>query len=153
MQTGPSLADILKTLEGLSGPELLEIKKGVDDLIQSKMKGELGRRTGKRGKLRLNASLQIEREKQFFDKEYKAVIVEMSVNGLVFKTGAMVYDQDMLNLGFRLPSTGEMKQISCQAVRVKESLAKAGVEFEVAAKTVDKQAVKAYKEMLLKRTS
>ena len=138
-------------LESLPTEDLLNIRKNLDELIRSKFDVDLGKRKGNRAKVKISGNLEIEREKEFFYKLYKIIIQEMSINGLVFSVKATIIDGDILQVSFRVPTTGEKKIIDCQAVRVKEI--KPGIipEYEVAAIAVGKGAVKDYKEMMRNR--
>ena len=75
----------------------------------------------------------------------------MSANGLTLTIPATVIENDVLAVTFRLPSNGERKVITCQAMRVKEISSKDGIIYEVAAQAVDESAVKAYRSMLKNR--
>jgi hypothetical protein len=75
----------------------------------------------------------------------------MSINGLVFSVKATIIDGDILQVSFRVPSTGEKKIIDCQAVRVKEIQPGIIPEYEVAAIAVGKGEVKDYKDMIRNR--
>jgi hypothetical protein len=142
---------IMAYMESLPTEDLLNIRKNLDELIRSKFDADLGKRKGKRAKVKISGDLEIEREKEFFYKLYKITIQEMSINGLVFSVKATIIDGDILQVSFRVPTTGEKKIIDCQAVRVKEM--KPGIipEYEVAAIAVGKGAVKDYKEMIRNR--
>ena len=142
---------IMASLESLPTEDLLNIRKNLDELIQSKRDVDLGKRKSKRAKVKISGELEIEREKEFFYKLYKIIIQEMSINGLVFSVKATIIDGDILQVSFRVPSTGEKKFIDCQAVRVKEM--KPGIipEYEVAAIAVGKEAVKNYQDMIRNR--
>lgn len=142
---------IFKTFEKLSRAELLRFKKELNIYIENRFKKDLWRRSSRRVKTKTQATCIIEREKEFFVKEHKITIQEMSVNGMIFRTSAAIYENDIIDIKFRSPSTGEVKYIYCQVLRIKEIKEKTGVELEVAAKAVDDQAVKAYKDMLNKR--
>ena len=141
----------MASLESLPTEDLLSIRKNLDELIRSKYDDDLGKRKDKRAKVKISGNLEIEREKEFFYKLYKIIIQEMSINGLVFSVKATIIDGDILQVSFRVPSTGEKKIIDCQAVRVKEM--KPGIipEYEVAAIAVDKKVVKDYKDMMRNR--
>jgi len=62
-----------------------------------------------------------------------------------------VIKDDILIASFRLPSNGEKKVINCQAMRVKEVIYNSNTVYEVAARAVDKNEVKAYRNMLKNR--
>ncbi|QPJ64162.1 MAG: hypothetical protein G3M78_01590 [Candidatus Nitrohelix vancouverensis] len=145
------LQDIISSLDELPLEDLLKVKNHLDRLIKFEDQKSLGKRQVKRAKTKLTASLEIEREKEFFDQTHKIEITEMSVNGFVFSSAATVIDGDILQISFRHPATGEKKFIDCQAVRINENKEKTGSLYEVAAKIVDKAAVKAYRDMLKKR--
>jgi len=142
---------IMASLESLPTEDLLKIRQNLDELIQSKYDADLGKRKGKRAKVKIVGELEIEREKEFFYKLHKIIIQEMSMNGLVFSVKGTIIDGDILRVSFRVPSTGEKKIIDCQAVRVKETKPGTTPEYEVAAMAVTKDAVKNYKDMLRKR--
>ena len=95
--------------------------------------------------------MEIEREKEFFDQTHKINIREMSTNGLTLTIPATVIENDIMAVTFRLPSNGEKKVITWQAMRVKEISSKDGIMYEVAAQAVDESAVKAYRSMLKNR--
>ena len=75
----------------------------------------------------------------------------MSTNGLILTISATVIKDDILIASFRLPSNGEKKVINCQAMRVKEVIYNSNTVYEVAARAVDKNEVKAYRNMLKNR--
>ena len=75
----------------------------------------------------------------------------MSTNGLVLTIPATVIQDDILIASFRLPSNGERKVVDCQAMRVKEIVFNGNTTYEVAARAVDKNEVKAYRNMLKNR--
>lgn len=141
----------MASLESLSTEDLIKIRKDLNDLIKSKYDDDLGKRKGKRAKVRIAGQLEIEREKEFFYKLHKILILEMSINGLVFTIKGTVIEGDILQVSFRVPSTGEKKILDCQAVRVEEKIPGTIPEFEVAAMAVSKEEVKHYKDMLRKR--
>jgi len=142
---------IMASLESLPTEDLLNIRKNLDELIKAKYDNDLGKRKGKRAKVKISGNVEIEREKEFFFKHHKIIILEMSVNGLVFSIKGTIIDGDILCVSFRVPSTGEKKIIDCQAVRVQEIKPGTIPEYEVAAIAVGKEAVKDYKDMLRKR--
>jgi hypothetical protein len=142
---------IIASLESLQTEDLLSIRKQLDDIIRLKYDIDLGKRKGKRAKVKISGNLEIEREKEFFYKVYKIIIQEMSINGLVFNVKATLIDGDILQVSFRVPSTGEKKIIDCQAVRVKEIKSGTIPENEVAAIAVSKKEVIDYKGMMRKR--
>ena len=141
----------MASLEGFSTDELIKIRKDLDQLIKDKFDKELGKRQGQRAKVKIPGNLEIEREKEFFDQTHKINIREMSTNGLTLTIPATVIENDIMAVTFRLPSNGEKKVITCQAMRVKEISSKDGIIYEVAAQAVDESAVKAYRSMLKNR--
>ncbi len=141
----------MASLESLPTEDLLKIRKNLNELIKSKYDEDLGKRKGKRAKVKIAGNVEIEREKEFFYQLHKIVILEMSVNGLVFSIKRTVIDGDILRVSFRVPSTGEKKIIDCQAVRVQEIKPDPIAEYEVVAVAVGKEKVKNYKDMLRKR--
>jgi hypothetical protein len=142
---------IMASLESLPTEDLLNIRKNLDELIRSKYDDDLGKRKDKRAKVKINGNLEIEREKEFFYKLYKIIIQEMSSKGLVFFVKATIINGDILQVSFRVPSTGEKKIIDCKAVRVKEIQPGTIPENEVAAIAVSKEVVKDYKDMMRNR--
>ena len=114
-------------------------------------KVSLDKRVSHRANVNIAGTVEIEREKEFFDQTHKVNIHEMSTHGLSLTTPATVIKNDILAVIFRLPSNGERKIIDCQVMRVKEISSKNGIIYEVAARAVDKRAVKAYRTMLKKR--
>ena len=52
---------------------------------------------------------------------------------------------------FAYHQTGKKKIINCQAMRVKEIVSNGNTTYEVAARAVDKNEVKAYRNMLKNR--
>ena len=141
----------MASLESLPTEDLLTVRKNLDELIRSKYDNDLGKRKGQRAKVKIAGQVEIEREKEFFFKLHKIVVLEMSVNGLVFSIKATVIEEDILRVSFRVPSTGEKKIIDCQAVRVQEITPGNIPEFEVVAIAASKKAVKDYRDMLKKR--
>ena len=145
---------ILSSLENYSLDDLYQLKNHLDLLIKKKniaQKISLDKRIGHRAHVKIAGTMEIEREKEFFDQTHKVNIHEMSTNGLTLTVLATVIKNDILAVTFRLPSNGERKVIDCQAMRVKEISSKDGMIYEVAARAVDKGAVKAYRSMLKNR--
>lgn len=142
---------ILSFLETLTVKDLLNFRKVLNQIIEKKLKTELGKRNSQRARVKIPATANIEREAEFFHKEHKITIHDLSTNGLLFTTEAPVINNDILAVTFRSPSSGEQRSINCQAVRVKESHRRSHWEYEVGAKAVDKKAVRAYREMLKNR--
>jgi hypothetical protein len=142
---------IMASLESLPTEDLLTLKKNLDELIRSKYDNDLGKRKGQRAKVKIAGQAEIEREKEFFFKLHKIIVLEMSVNSLVFSIKASVIKGDILRVSFRVPSTEEKKIIDCQVVRVQEITPGNIPEFEVVAIAASKKAVKDYRDMLKKR--
>ena len=142
---------ILSFLDTLPVKELLKFRAVLNKLIDSKLKKEWGRRKSQRAKVKISAIANIERETEFFHKEHKITILDLSTNGLLFTTAAPVINNDILSVTFRSPQNGEQKNINCQAVRVKETNQNTYWEYKVGAKAVDQQTVRAYREMLKNR--
>lgn len=145
------LQKIVSLLDKLTPEELIELKSLIDQQVKDKHIEDLGKRKDKRVKVTTTATCIVEREKEFFVKEHKIIIVEMSLQGIVFRISTAIYKNDLLCISFRSPSSGVAKYIDCQALRIKELTVKDKFIFEVAAKSVDKKTVKAYKDMLNKR--
>ena len=144
---------ILSSLENYSLEDLHQLKDRLDLLIKKKYadKGALDKRISHRAHVKITGTVEIEREKEFFDQTHKINIHEMSTNGMTLTVPATVIENDILAVTFRLPSSGEKKSIDCQVMRVKEISSKDGIVYEVAAQAVDKRAVKAYRSMLKNR--
>jgi len=142
---------ILSFLKTLPLKELKQFRRVLDQIIQNKLHAELKRRSGQRARVKIPATANIEREAEFFHKEYRITIHDLSTNGLLFTTEAPIINSDILAISFRSPHNGEQRNINCQAVRVKENHQHSHWEYEVGAKAVDKQAVRAYREMLKNR--
>lgn len=142
---------ILSFLETLPVKELKQFKRVLDQIIRNKLNAELKRRSGRRAKVKISATANIERESEFFHKEHRITIHDLSTSGLLFTTEAPIINNDILAVTFRSPSNGEQRSINCQAVRVKENHQHSHWEYEVGAKSVDRQAVRAYREMLKNR--
>ena len=143
----------LSSLENFSLDDLYQLKDHLDLLIKKKYAQNVSsdKRVSHRAHVKISGSVEIEREKEFFDKTHKVKIHEMSTDGLTLTIPSTVIKNDILAVTFRLPSNGERKVIDCQVMRVKEISSKNGIIYEVAARAVDKNAVKAYRRMLKKR--
>ena len=89
---------IMASLESLPTEDLLEIRKNLDELIRSKYDDALGKRKGKRAKVKIAGNVEIEREKEFFFTLHKIIILEMSVNGLVFSIKGTVIDLSLIHI-------------------------------------------------------
>jgi len=142
---------ILDAVGKLDADELIKLRDVVDRLIKKSFGDNLGKRGGKRVAIRIAATCQIEREKQFFDREIKVTIIEMSGNGLLFKTGETLLVDDLVEIYFRSPSNGVKKKIDCKILRVAEVSDAGAGEYHIAAKAVTKEEVRQYKEWLSKR--
>ncbi len=145
------LEKIIKVLEKMNKEDLLKLKEVIEHLLKSKFASEPGKRVSNRVPVNLPATCLIEREKEFFIKEHKATIINLSISGLRFRVFAEVHPEDIVNVSFRSPSTGEKKYIDCQVVRAKVLKGKAKFEMEVAAQAVDQSVVKSFREMLKNR--
>ena len=148
------LQKMLSSLENFSLDELNHFKDCLDLLIKKKIyteKATLDKRASHRARVRIAGTAEIEREREFFDQTHKINIHEMSTNGLVLTISATVIQDDILSTTFRLPLNGERKVFNCQAIRVKETLSNGKTLYEVAARAVDKNEVKAYRNMLKNR--
>ena len=146
--------EMLNSLETFSLKDLHDFKDRLDLLIKQKTYAEksfLDKRTSHRARVKISGTAQIEREREFFDKTYKITIHEMSTNGLVLTTPTTVIKGDILIATFRLPSNGEKKIINCKAMRIKENLSDGNTIYEIAARAVDKNEIRAYRDMLKKR--
>ena len=145
--------ETLNSLDNLSLDDLYQLKNHLDLLIQKKKDSNraLDKRTSNRAQVKIAGTVEIEREKEFFDQTHKINIHEMSTNGLILTIPTVVIENDILTVTFRVPSNGEKKIIACKALRVKEIPSIKGNIFEVAAQAVDKNTVKAYRSMLKKR--
>jgi hypothetical protein len=144
----------LPALDNFSLNDLHQLKDHLDLLIKKQTyakKSTLDKRASHRVNVKILGTAEIEREREFFDQSYKVNIHEMSTNGMVLNIPATVIQGDILVVTFRLPSTGEKKNINLQAKRVKETLFNRMTLYEVAAQAVDTYTVKAYREMLKNR--
>lgn len=142
---------ILDAVEKLSTDELVKLQGIVDRLIKKGFESDLGKRGGKRVPITIPATCVIEREKQFFDRQIKVTIVEMSGAGLTFATSEEFLVEDLVEVYFRSPSSGVKKQIDCQILRVTEGKNQQTTEYRVAAKAITPQEVRKYKDWLGKR--
>jgi PilZ domain-containing protein len=142
---------ILSFLKTLPVRELKQFRKVLDQIIQQKLNSELQRRNSQRAKVTITATANIERESEFFHQEHRITIHDLSTSGMLFTTEAPIINNDILAITFRSPTNGEQRSINCQAVRVKENHQHSHWEYEVGAKSVDRQAVRAYREMLKNR--
>ena len=145
---------VLSSLENYSLDDLYQLKNRLDLLIQKKehaQKASLDKRIGHRAHVKIAGTVEIEREKEFFDQTHKISNHEMSTNGQVLTIPATVIQDDILVVTFRSPSSGERKIIDCQAMRIKEISSNGSTIYEVAARAVGKNAVKAYRNMLKNR--
>ena len=148
------LQKMLSSLENFSLDDLHQFKDRLDILIKRKTYAEktaLDKRASHRACVKIMGTAEIEREREFFDQTHKINIHEMSTNGLVLTIPATVIQDDILIASFRLPSNGERKVVDCQAMRVKEIVSNGSTTYEVAARAVDKNEVKAYRNMLKNR--
>ena len=144
----------LPALDNFSLNDLHQLKDHLDLLIKKQTyakKSALDKRASHRVNVKILGTAEIEREREFFDQSYKVNIHEMSTNGMVLNIPATVIQDDILVVTFRLPSTGEKKNINLQAKRVKETLFNRMTLYEVAAQAVDTYTVKAYRDMLKNR--
>ncbi len=144
----------LPILENFSLNDLHQLRGHLDLLIKQKTyakKSALDKRTSHRANVKIFGTAEIEREREFFDQTHKVSIHEMSINGMVLNIPATVIQDDILVVTFRLPSNGERKIITVQAMRVKETLSDRVTLHEVAAQAVDKNTVKVYRNMLKNR--
>jgi hypothetical protein len=133
---------------------LTSLQDRLDILIKRKTYAEktaLDKRGSHRARVKIMGTAEIEREREFFDQTHKINIHEMSTNGLVLTIPATVIQGDILIASFRLPSNGERKVVDCQVMRVKEIVSNGNTTYEVAARAVDKNEVKAYRNMLKNR--
>lgn len=138
-------------LEKLSGKDLLKLKATIDEILKKKFNEELGRRVNKRIPINLPAACVLEREKEFFTMEHRITLLNISANGLCFKTKSPMYVEDIMEIFFQLPKTGTRKDIFCKALRVKEKTTHSGTEYEVGTQSVSPMEVRKYRDMLLKR--
>ncbi len=150
-QSPRMLQDILSSIEGLPMEDLLRIKNHLNHLIAKEDKKSLGKRKYRRAKTRLSGSLEIEREKEFYDQTHKVDIIEMSINSLVLASSTTIIEGDLLQVLFRHPTTGEKKIIDCQAERVQESGEASALVYQTVAKIVGKETIQKYRDMLKKR--
>jgi hypothetical protein len=144
----------LPVLKNFSLHDLHQLRGHLDLLIKKKthdQKSALDKRASHRANVKIFGTAEIEREREFFDQTHKVSIHQMSINGMVLNISTTVIQDDILVVTFRLPSNGEKKIINLQAMRVKETLSDRTALYEVAAKAVDKNTVKVYRNMLKNR--
>ncbi|MEC7641155.1 MAG: PilZ domain-containing protein [Nitrospinota bacterium] len=142
---------ILDVVENLNMEELVELRGVVDGLIKKTFENDLGKRGGKRVPITIPATCEIEREKQFFEREFRITILEMSASGLMFRTKETFLVDDLVAVFFRSPSSGVKKKIDCKILRVTDTANQDSEEFNVAAKAVTQKEVRKYKDWLSKR--
>ena len=148
------LRKMLSSLETFSLGDLHHFKDRLDILIKRKTYAEktaLDKRASHRACVKIMGTAEIEREREFFDQTHKINIHEMSTNGLVLTISATVIQDDILVATFRLPSNGERKVSYCRAMRVREIISNGNTIYEVAARAVDKNEIRAYRIMLKNR--
>lgn len=144
----PKILDVVKNFKM---QELVELREVVDQLIKKTFESDLGKRGGKRVPVNIPAICEIERERQFFEREIRIIILEMSGTGLTFKTKETFLVDDLVSVCFRSPSSGIKKMIDCKILRVADAKNENSSEFHIAAKAVTKKEVHKYKEWLSKR--
>lgn len=145
--------DLEKILLDLSLEELNGLLSETERLIREKTSVDLGRRKHKRIGMNLQASCEVEREKEFFDREHKICIRDLSASGLRFQASEPLLVNDLIMVYFRSPSNGAQKKIDCRVVRVEEAKNKARIEYHISAQAVGKDYVKKYKDWLSKRSA
>ncbi len=144
---------ILEDLKKLDKNQLLQLREDLDQLIKEKGSVETGpeKRKNKRVPLNLAATCEVEREKQFFELQHKIRILDLSAKGLRFKSEDPLLKDDLLSVFFRSPSNGVEKKIDCKITRVTEINESGNKKFHIAARGVNKEEVRRYKEWLSKR--
>jgi hypothetical protein len=142
---------ILEDLKKLDKNQLLQLRDDLNKIIKEKFEGELGKRKNKRIPLNLSATCEVEREKQFFELQRKIEILDLSANGLRFKSKDPLLEDDLLSVFFRSPSNGVEKKIDCKVVRVTEIEENKAKAYQIAARGANKLEVQKYKEWLSKR--
>ncbi len=145
------LKKIISELKSLDLEDLEKLRDHLNERIEAGYKDVANRRKTKRVAIRIPATIEIEREQEFFYQTHKATILDMSVDGIAFTTHASLIKGDILLITFRLPSNGEKKIVDCKVVRVKETQNGSGLIFEVGGVAVDKKDVISYRDMLKRR--
>lgn len=143
--------EFLKSLEDLSVDELQNLKGQIDRILKKKFENQLGKRSAPRVEIKIPAHAEIEREREFFNKTHKITILNMSTQGLFFSTTAPVIIDDILEVSFRIPSTGERKIIDCKVLRVSEQTNDQGTVYQAGAVSVTKETVRNYRDTLKNR--
>ncbi len=131
--------------------ELEDLRDQLTELIQSRVENESDRRKHERARVHIPASLEIEREQEFFSQNHKATTRDLAVEGVGFTTKASLIKGDILTITFRLPSSGERKTVDCKVVRVRETRKNSETILDVGAVAVDKKTVMTYRDMLKNR--
>ncbi len=143
---------ILEDLKKLDKNQLLQLRNDLDQLIKEKQEGNLEeKRNNKRVSLNIAATCEVEREKQFFELQHKIRILDLSSKGLRFKSDDPLLEDDLLSVFFRSPSNGIEKKIDCKIIRVTEVDEGETKKYQIAARGVNKEEVRRYKEWLSKR--
>ena len=145
------LEKIISLMKDRDLNELQSLRDQLTELIQSRLENESDRRKHKRAPVHIPATLEIEREQEFFYQTHKATTRDLTIEGVGFTTDASLIKDDILTISFRLPSSGERKTVDCKVVRVRETRKNSDIIFDVGAVAVDKKTVMSYRDMLKNR--
>ncbi len=145
------LEKIISRLKTLDLDELQNFRDQLNQLIQSRLENECDRRKHQRAQVHIPATLEVEREQEFFHQSHKATTRDIGVGGVGFTTDASLIKDDILTITFRLPSSGVRKTVDCKVVRVRETRKNSDIIFDVGVIAVDKKTVMSYRDMLKNR--
>lgn len=140
-------------LSKLSFDDLQEAKKLIEFMLKEKGKKDDNRSSGDRFKAKISGGCIIEREREFYNKEHDINIIDISYNGIKFSSSADIIKGDLLNVFFRLPFKGNMKDIYVRVMRVKKVVISGKNFFEIGAKSINYKEVLAYRRSLAKGTA
>ncbi len=138
-----------KILSKLSHEELLDVQDYITSFLKEQRNGD-DHRGGDRIKAPIVGSCMIIREREFFHKEYKIYISDISSQGVKFRSTATIIKGDFLQIFFRSPLKGNMKDSYVEVLRARQVEVKGKKFVEVGAKSVDYQEVQEYFKALAK---
>ncbi len=141
---------IKEILSDLSFSELQEAKKFINTQLKEKGEKDSQRVGGDRFKTNILGSCIIEREREFFNQEHKITILDLSPQGIKFKCSAEIIKGEFLQIFFRSPWKGTIKEIYAKVVRVKLLKTRNKTFVEVGAKSEDYKEIIKYRRALAK---
>lgn len=137
-------------LNDLNLEELREVTTFIDSLIREKRKKEGHQDKRSRFKTNIAGSCIIEREREFFNQEHKITILDISPQGIKFRASANIIKGDFVQLLFRSPLKGTLKDICAKVIRIKTVKIKDKAFVEVGVQSVDYEEVVTYRRALAK---